>query len=151
MHPLAHMLTGALIGQLAPTPARAVVGGLLSHLVLDVLPHAEGKTFKSEPVSGHGADLLEAGLEFIAGIVILGWLIGSCHGFRPLYLGWGTFAALLPDLINLPIELFFGITILHSRRLHWTVTRRHAVWGILTQVAVVVAAAASLWQVGGCG
>jgi hypothetical protein len=34
--------------------------------------------------------------------------------------------------------------------LHWTVSRQHAFWGIVTQVATAGMAAAMLWKLGGC-
>lgn len=151
MHPLAHMLTGAVIGEVAPSPTTAFFGGLLSHFVLDAIPHAEGETFKEQPSSGFGAEFIEAGLEFFAGVLIVGWVASTCHAVKPLSVGLGTLAALLPDFIDLPLKMFFGITILHARGLHWTVKRRNAIWGILTQVAVAGGAAAYLWRASGCG
>ena len=58
------MLTGALIGQVAPHPVTAVLGGFLSHHLLDAIPHTEGKTFNPQPNAVRGAEILEAGLEF---------------------------------------------------------------------------------------
>jgi hypothetical protein len=150
MHPLAHMLTGALIGQLAPTPVTALVGGLLSHFVLEAIPHAEGATFGARSDSGPGVELIEAGLEFIAGAVIVGWIAGSCPAARPLSIALATLAALVPDLIDQPLHRLRGATLLHLHSLHWTVTRRHALWGILTQVAVAGIAGLLLWRATGC-
>lgn len=167
MHPLAHMLTGAAIGQLAPSPALALIGGFLSHFVLDVIPHTEGKTFrprpapnpvtawKPQPLSGPRmnvlpADIIEAGVEFAAGVLVIGWLVGNCLGIEALSVGLGALGAILPDLVDLPFERLTGIAVFHPAGLHWTARRRNAAWGILTQVAAAGIAAAYLWRAGGC-
>ncbi len=151
MHPLAHMLAGAAIGQILPTPGGAFVGGVLSHFVLDGIPHTEGKTFRTRPDDRYGLDLLEAALEAIVGTLLLAWIIRACPGVHAWSMGIGAVAALLPDLIDLPMHLLFRVTVLHVARLHWTVGRRHALWGILTQLAVIAAAATYLWRVTRCG
>lgn len=148
MHPLAHMITGAIIGQVAPGPAAAAVGGLVSHYVLDVIPHTEGETFYGEaPIRLLRPDVIEAGAEFIAGSLIIGWLSTRCDGLHFLSVAFGALGALLPDLIDLPLKaLFKAGPFLHLRRLHWTVTRKHAVFGVLTQLLVVVTAGFFLWN-----
>ncbi len=151
MHPLAHMLTGALIGQVAPTRPIAIAGGWLSHYVLDALPHTEGKTFWPHRGSTFGVDTIEAGAEFIAGSMIVGWLLGHCHGAHSVSVALGVLSALVPDLIDVPLKLVSRVTLLHAPGLHWTVRRSHALSGILTQVAVIGAAAMYLWRASGCG
>ncbi len=154
MHPLAHILAGALIGQLAPTPAVALAGSVVSHFVLDGIPHTEGKTFRPRPPHARGVvgvDLIEAGLEFIVGIAIIVWLTSTCPALHNRTIGIGVFGALLPDFIDLPLGLIWQVSLLHNRRLHWTVGRRHAVWGILTQLAVIGFAGGWLWLNGKCG
>ncbi len=151
MHPLAHMLTGAMIGQAASTPAGAFVGGFLSHFILDAIPHTERKTFRPERRTGRELDLLEAGAEVIVGTLLLTWAFRACYGVRPLSMGTGALAALLPDLIDLPLMILFRFNVVHITWLHWTVKRRHAVWGILTQLAVIGAAVTYLWRATQCG
>ena len=150
MHPLAHMLTGALIGQAAPNPVTAVLGGFFSHHLLDAIPHTEGKTFNPQPDAALGAELIAAGLQCAAGTLMLIWLIGNCDGANPLPIVLGSLAALLPDFVDLPLRTLFGISLLHVPGLHWTVQRRHAVWGLLTQMAVAGAAIVALWRGSGC-
>ncbi len=163
MHPLAHILVGALIGQMAPHPGSAVLGGLVSHAVLDALPHTEGKTFRgrpevtrpevtrSRPALRIPPDLVEAGFEAAAGLAAVTWVVRVCPGAHALTVAAGVVGGLGPDLIDLPLLTFFGATVLHIPSLHWTVPRRHAAWGILTQVVVAAAAAVALWRVAGCG
>ncbi len=162
------MLTGALIGQVVPTPALALAGGFVSHLVLDAIPHTDGATFEPRRDPGENGvtsvkwsvaelvrhllrpDILEAGLEFFVGVLILGWMIDNCPEIRALSVVLGVFAALVPDFIGPPLERFCRVNI-HPAGLHWTVARRHAVWGILTQVAVAGLAGWMFWRIGGCG
>lgn len=151
MHPLAHILTGALIGQVAPTPAASFLGGVASHFLLDVIPHAEGDTFRQDPKAGPGVELIEAAVELAVGVGAVAWLAGQCTSARVLSLGLGILGGLLPDLIDFPLDTFWGVTILHRRRWHWTVQRRHAALGILTQVVMIGVAAGGLWLTAGCG
>ncbi len=145
MHPLAHMLTGALIGQIAPNPAVAAVGGLLSHGVLDFIPHTEGETFRVRETSLIRPDLLEAGVETIVGTVLLWRIASGCAAANVEQVAIGALAGMLPDLIDIPLKQLFGVTLLHIHRLHWTVRRQHAVWGILTQVITAGGATLVLW------
>ena len=162
------MLTGALIGQVVPTPALALAGGFVSHLVLDAMPHTDGATFETRRDPGeNGArsvkwsgselirvllrpDILEAGLEFFAGVLILGWMIDRCPEIKTLSVGLGVFAALVPDFIGPLLERFCSANI-HPAALHWTVARGDAAWGILTQVAVTGIAGWVFWRISGCG
>lgn len=152
MHPLAHMMTGALIGQLSANPAVAIGGGLVSHFVLDVIPHTEGRTFRAETgkrASLLSPELVEAGLEFICGVFIIA-SIARCPAADGRLIALGTLGALLPDLIDQPLDRLLGIKLIHVRQLHWTVARRHAFWGILTQVAVAGTGGLTLLKLVGC-
>ncbi len=145
------MLTGALIGQAAHNPAVAVLGGLASHAVLDALPHTEGATFRDRPGPNRFPELLEAGVEAVAGLIVVAWVIRTCPGAHAFSVAAGVLAALGPDLIDQPLLMFSRVPVLHIPSLHWTVGRRHAVWGILTQVAVIGLAALALGRAAGCG
>ncbi len=151
MHPLAHVLAGALVGQAAGTPAAGMVGGIVTHYLLDAVPHTEGVTYRGKEVSGLTPDLIEAGVEAVAGIAVLAWMVTRCPQASAVQIGSGVLGGLLPDLVDVPLRWLTGVTILHMRSLHWTVRRRHAVWGILTQVAVIAASAFGLWRLTGCG
>ncbi len=145
------MLAGALVGQLSPSALVAFAGGFASHLALDAVPHTEGETLG---VAGGGflrANVLEAGLELAAGVVILGWLVVRCPEADGVLIAVGALAGLVPDLVDQPSERMLGKTFLHPRRLHWTVGHQHWVWGVLTQVAVIGLALWGLWRLAGCG
>lgn len=155
MHPFAHMMTGALIGQVAPTPIVALAGGVLSHYLLDALPHTEGATFSSAPRSAparrFAVEIIEAGVEVGAGLLALAWMAGRCADWKPLSIGLGVLGALALDIVDQPLLVWFGVSLLHIPALHWTAKRRHAIGGILTQITVATLAGASLWRIGRCG
>ncbi len=145
MNPLVHMLAGAAIGQASPGGPWALAGGVLSHVVLDAIPHAEGETFGQRTLSLFRPDVLAAGAEVFVGAAVLWRLTSVCAGARTDLIALGAFGGLLPDLVDLPLQALFGIMILHARRLHWTVGRQHAVLGILAQIATAGVAGTLLW------
>src|SRR3989442_15924941 len=100
MHPLAHMLTGALIGQLAPNPAAAALGGMLSHGVLDFVPHTEGETFGIRTTSLIRLDLIEAGVETIVGAVVLWQNRAGGHARRGEHPAIGAVPARRPGVVE---------------------------------------------------
>lgn len=146
MHPLAHMMTGAVIGQTAHTPAAAFLAALFSHYILDIIPHTEAATFRPPSGSLQAMEIVEAGAEVLTGTLIIGWLAAHCVASKSLLVAVGTLAGLLPDLIDLPLNMLAGISPMHVPGLHWTVRRQHFVWGILSQVAVAGVATLLLWR-----
>lgn len=88
--------------------------------------------------------LVLAGFELLGGILILAWLLTRCHRLSPWSIGLGAPGGILPDLVDASANVLFGVTLMHIPKLHWTVTRRYALLGILTQVVVAGAAAAIL-------
>jgi hypothetical protein len=151
MHPLAHTLTGALVGQAASSPALALIGGVASHVILDRIPHAEGETFAGRRTSAFGIDLIEAAAELVVGLAAVWWVGDTCSSARVASLALGVLGGLLPDLVDLPLKALAGVIVLHKRSWHRTVPREQAALGILTQVATVIIAATGLWFLAGCG
>ena len=145
------MLVGALVGQITQTPALTVLGGISSHLVLDAVPHTEGETFGLDLRPGFRWDLAEAALEVLAGTAFLAWLIRACPMVAPFPIVFGAAAGLFPDVVEAMCFRWLGRTVLHPLRLHWTVSRRHWRAGVITQIAVIAAAAILLWRLSGCG
>lgn len=166
MHPLAHLLVGAAVGAVAPEPGVSLLGGVATHIVLDALPHTEEETFTIGRRRGYRLAVVEdsarhrhlkitpglmlAGVELLAGTLITAWVATRCDALNPWSVGLGAFGGILPDLVDAPMHLLFRVRLLHISKMHWTVTRRYALWGIVTQVAAVAGAAALLWKLGGC-
>lgn len=155
MHPLAHALTGALIGQATGSPTVGLLGGIASHFLLDAIPHAEAETFRDGSAStasnaALGVEHLEALVELGAAVAGLAWVAARCPGSEPLALALGALGGLLPDLIDLPLDALFGVAVLHRKAWHRTVPRQRAALGILTQVMVIVVAGVGIWWASGC-
>ncbi|MGZ4591866.1 MAG: hypothetical protein ACXV3C_09950 [Actinomycetes bacterium] len=93
-----HVLSGAVIGALAPDVETAFVRGFVSHFVLDVVPH-----WGCEP-----EDMLQVavpdGLIGLAAIAAVGRAASPARRAAVLA---GVFGACLPD-VDKPSELFFG-------------------------------------------
>lgn len=169
MRPLAHILAGALVGQVSSSPVVALLGGLASHVVLDAAPHTEELTFKNArtasasstapdpavPLLDHLRSLLPAwmaaGVEAVVGVLAVTWLIRACPEAQTPLVAAGILGALLPDLIDQPLLAISGTAMLHIRRLHGAVGPRYALWGILSEAAVAGMVALALWRVAACG
>lgn len=151
MHPLAHTLTGALVGQAASSPTLALIGGIASHVLLDRIPHAEGETFTGKRTSAFGVDLIEAAAELVVGLAAVWWVAGTCSSAQVTSLAFGVLGGLLPDLVDLPLRALARVIVLHKRSWHRTVPREQAPLGIFTQVATVIVAGTGLWFLAGCG
>ena len=151
MHPLAHALAGGLVGQVAASPGVALLGGLASHLLLDRIPHTEGDTFRNAPATALGIEHLEAVVELSVAIMALWWAATRCPGVDPLPLVLGALGGLLPDMVDVPLHLLFGRTILHREAWHRTAARRRAAFGIVTQILTILGAGFGLWLAAGCG
>jgi len=149
MNPLVHMLAGAALGQASPSGPWALAGGLVSHELLDAIPHAEGETFGLQGISLLRVDVLEAGAEVLVGAAVLWRLAAACPGTRVDLVALGAVGGLLPDLVDIPLRVMWDKMILHVWRLHWTVGRQHAVLGIFSQILTAGVAGALLW-LGSC-
>src|SRR4051812_43552731 len=133
-----HVLSGAVLGALAPDVSTAVSRGFASHFALDAIPH-----WGCEP-----SEMLRVavpdGLVGLAAIAAVSAAAEPSHRVRVLA---GVFGACLPD-IDKPCELFFGASpfprwfdwfhgvIQHERPERW---RREVVIGLcMAGVAAVV-------------
>jgi hypothetical protein len=165
VHPLAHLLVGAAAGAIVP-PGGSLFAGIASHVVLDAVPHTEEETFTRGRRRGYRLTVVEdsrhrrhvrltpglilAFCELIAGSIIVAWFAFRCQGLNPWAVALGAFGGVLPDLVDAPAHLLFRIRLMHVSRLHFTVTRRFAIVGILTQIVFAGTAALILWRLGGC-
>ncbi len=92
-----HVLSGALVGRVAPGPASAFVAGLVSHFVLDVVPHwGEQRIF-----------LRVAVVDGLVGLAVMGVIARTAAPERRTRVVAGMLGACLPDA-DKPSELFFG-------------------------------------------
>lgn len=134
-----HALVGAAIATKIGNPALALPLCLLSHFILDKIPHWDpltNKTTKSFP-----RILKEISADYLIGYV----LVMLIFGFSP-YLLLAAFVSQLPDTLEAPYILtkkHFPIFYQFYQVQHWSHdvwfnARLNAPWGIVTQVVTVV-------------
>ena len=93
-----HVLSGAVLGALAPDPATALTRGFVSHFVLDAIPH-----WGCEP-----DEMLRVAVpDGLIGLAAIAAVATAAEPSRRLRVLSGVFGACLPD-IDKPSELFFG-------------------------------------------
>ncbi|MDQ7844745.1 MAG: hypothetical protein QN122_13600 [Armatimonadota bacterium] len=151
MNPLAHALTGALIGQVAASPTLGFLGGLASHLVLDAIPHTEGETFRGSSATSVGVEHLEAAVELGLAVAGLWWVVTRCASAQPFALALGALGGIVPDLIDQPLRMLHRPLLLHRMEWHHTLPRHRAGAGMLTQLAAALLAGLGVWRLSGCG
>jgi hypothetical protein len=93
-----HVLSGAVIGALAPDVETALVRGFVSHFVLDAIPH-----WGTAP-----EDMLRVAVpDGLVGLVAIAAVGRAASPARRVAVLAGVFGACLPD-VDKPAELFFG-------------------------------------------
>ncbi|MGA8255361.1 MAG: hypothetical protein WB767_02180 [Nocardioides sp.] len=94
-----HVLSGALIGAVAPGPRSAFVAGIASHFALDTVPHW-GNPSRS-------VFLRVAVIDGLVGLTAMGLIARHASEQRRATVVAGMFGACLPDA-DKPSDLFFG-------------------------------------------
>ena len=96
-----HVLAGALVGLAAPGPVSAFLGGVASHVALDVVPH-----WGDRPIDEVMPIAVADGLTGLAAIAVV-W--SRTPPGRRLRVLAGMAGGSLPDL-DKPGEVFFGVS-----------------------------------------
>jgi hypothetical protein len=151
-----HLLIGGAVGVgtslLLPPPVAVPVAlglGILSHHLLDLLPHTDAATFWPDPRKPLPRLICAlVAIEVLTGLALTGALYISLH--TQLAFVAGAFGGMLPDLLDeVPLwqERFrrtsFGATFHHWHdRLHCASMEKAWVTGIVIDVCVI---AAGLW------
>ena len=94
-----HVLVGALVGLAAPGPVSALIGGVASHVVLDVVPH-----WGDRPIDEVMPIAVADGLAGLAAIGVVWW---RTPPQRRLAVLAGMAGGSVPDL-DKPAVVFFG-------------------------------------------
>ncbi|OGY18299.1 MAG: hypothetical protein A2900_04590 [Candidatus Chisholmbacteria bacterium RIFCSPLOWO2_01_FULL_50_28] len=97
-----HAIAGAAIANLAPSPAIGVVAALLSHPLLDCVPHWDLRTRHKN--RGRNRVILYSLLDAVIGFTV-GFLLIP-RTVSPLLLFLTMFSAQLPDWIEAPYVIF---------------------------------------------
>ena len=92
-----HVLSGALIGVVARKPVRAFAVGVISHFVLDALPHWGDKERFMRVAAPDG----------LAGLAVIGIVTAAAPAERRMAVMAGMAGAAAPDL-DKPSRLWFG-------------------------------------------
>lgn len=131
-----HAVTGAALGAVTGNPAAAFVTGLVSHGVLDAVPHTDYQTTGPGVVDG------------LAGLLFLTWLALAQPGGGLAWAAfWGGLGGMLPDVEVAVAHLFFQGRMRHLYPSHTGLTPHRQVappLGIWTQAITFAVALALL-------
>lgn len=143
----AHVVVGMAVGAATGSPVVGLVAGILSHHLMDIVPHWDSGSFYAptfDVVEPNRRDLLIATAD---ALVAIGLFVAALNQFgqgQPWPLIAGAAGGLLPDLWHhIPLwsrwsrrvtARWFGI----HNHFHHTVEQKQMVWGLLTQVVAVV-------------
>jgi hypothetical protein len=106
MFAFVHLLAGAAVGKLVGWWPLAVVLGVVSHFILDALPHTDMATWKRERKQKKLtlADLLSLGADLGICLWLMFWLIRMEQFTDSIFLG--ALAAIAPDIFRGPFFIF---------------------------------------------
>ncbi len=138
---LAHLLLGAAIGTAVKNPILAVILALLSHYLLDLLPHIEYPIENIKQKQWHKArkDFFKVAVDIISGIILI--LLFS-KNYPIIYIC--AFFAILPDGFSLlsltfPNKIFSKHDYFHTKKVHHLKDKKISrFWRIYIQVVLVV-------------
>jgi len=140
-----HIIVGSAIGYSTEKSPIAFAGGLVSHHLLDSVPHLDPGAFsKNEGDVFKPASLLFIAVDLTIGTIAF-YYIWKFSGFN-VSVFWGALGAVLPDVVdNGPwrairkLPIFKQYHQLHHS-LHSTVTKKNWLLGVITQVIIIVIA-----------
>lgn len=95
-----HLLVGAAIGSVVANPGIAFLSGITSHLILDIIPHADSDLL-DEPDKGNimPVDYIPVALDIIVGFLFVCYFAFSrAHASENLFSG--AVGAIIPDIIS---------------------------------------------------
>ena len=133
----AHALIGASIAAKVTNPYLGIPLAILSHLILDLIPHWDaGTNHREKSIMRLRA---EAAIDVIVGFFLV-FLIFRNIVPNPVYLYSMVIAAQLPDWLETPASMF-NIKIPPFSWMNWVghnlQSRMQLPWGLITQVVVV--------------
>ncbi len=139
---LVHMILGALIGQNINNPIIAVAIALLSHYLLDIIPHIE-YSIKNISQKNWAKSFLEFTKVFFD--VLTGLLVIFLVSNRQPMVYVGAICAIIPDgfsFLNLFLKnkIFELHSNIHQEKIHFLKNKKISVfWRLFSQATVVVA------------
>lgn len=148
MNNTTHAITGAVLGIAIGNPTGAFIVGVISHVVLDYIPHTDQGTFLREddhkkwPLWVWYSVYLDV---FISGLAILIFMNFTNPYNWPL-LFFGALGGVIIDYIdNVPYwnkklqktKIGNKFHKIHSKY-HHTISSKHWFWGVLTQLIIIL-------------
>lgn len=143
---IAHVFVGAAVGVATGNPVAGLLAGVISHHILDAVPHWDAGSFYAptfDPVEPNLRDYLIATADVLAAAALLWWLaVNYGGGLTPSLLAGGL-GGLIPDVWHhIPLwkkrtrQMTARWMALHERW-HRTVEQRQMPWGLLTQAVAI--------------
>ncbi len=144
---ITHAAVGAMIGQAVGHPILAALGGLVSHFLLDIIPHGDAHLYRSfqrrEKVRRAVAYVTT---DALAAIFFVLALFNFRDFFHPLNVSLGIAFGILPDLLIGLFETGRAPWLLGFQRFHFFfhdlyVRRRRDLpfgYGVLMQIVILV-------------
>ena len=142
------MIAGSALGVATGNPIGAFLVGTASHIVLDQIPHTDPGIFlKNNELKVWPKWIYYfAYLDILAGVTVVLILASQTNSSNWLNLFAGAFGGIFLDLLdNVPYwSKKFRKTIIGQSihafhdKFHFTVDSQHLIWGILTQIIVVI-------------
>ena len=138
-----HVLTGGALGTMVSSPLLALLGGIVLHHVLDMVPHLDPGYYFPDLKKWKDKNLIIAVVVDLAigtGVILALWHFQNL----PNTVLWGALGSMLPDLIdNHPwsqatrrLPLLKQYHWFHHY-FHWTATQKQVALGIATQVILI--------------
>ncbi len=150
-----HLLAGAAIGSKVKNYWVIFILALISHFVLDAIPHWE-YTGLGTNISGDVfmAVTVKALLDILIGVIVIGCLFKSSRLARPTL--WGAFGTLLPDGLIFTYALaqvffnwhlaFLTYPIAFHNKVHFTDGTTFLFWRIAAEVIIAAISLFVLWK-----
>jgi len=136
-----HLLLGAAIASKVQNPVLAIILALLSHYLLDFIPHIEYdiKNIKERRWRNAGAEVRNVLFDFLAGILLIFF---STNSGPLIYIC--AFVALIPDFLTflniaLPNKILNLHDLMHRRKIHFLKNKKiPSFWRVSTQIITIV-------------
>jgi len=148
---LPHVIIGSAAGLATGGPVGAFLGGIVSHHLMDMVPHYDVGTFywkKKMPENWARRDIIIATVDFVLAMFALWWLWSQAVGFGNLssLIFWGGLGGVFPDIwhhtpfwkkYTRKMSVSAGWYRFHNT-FHATIPPKYAWFGIFTQLVFVL-------------
>ena len=139
-----HIIVGSAAGSLTGNPGLAFLYGLISHHIIDAIPHIDPGSYIKEKYWKYPKVLVTIGVDLLVGLIIFVWLWKQ-REFSPVIF-WGALGGVISDIVdNGPwqevvrkLPVFKQFHAMHHY-LHATVPPKWLALGMLTQLALIAA------------